>query len=144
MMGEMRAKKPFYKKWWVWLIAAIIVISIAIPQEEVAEKEEAVPTAAETTDKKEEPKETAKEPEVKKNEPTMTMAEFEALENGMSYEDAVAIIGGEGEVMSESGEKGTDLYTVLYVWDGEGDIGANSNVMFQGGKLNTKAQFGLK
>jgi hypothetical protein len=30
------------------------------------------------------------------------------------------------------------------MWKGEGSSGANANFMFQGGKLNNKAQFGLK
>lgn len=78
------------------------------------------------------------------NKPTMTKAEFEQLTTGISYEDATGIIGGPGEVVSESGTKGDKLHTVMYTFKGEGDIGANANVMFQGDKLNTKAQFGLK
>ena len=78
------------------------------------------------------------------NKPTMTMEEFSQLKDGMSYEDATAIIGGPGEVMSESGTKGEALHTIMYQYKGEGDLGANANVMFQGNKLNTKAQFGLK
>lgn len=148
-MGEVKTKKAFYKRWWVWLIAAIVLIAIVSPKEE-AVKEESVPTSAETTTQKEEkpaaPKETKPAPKAKKekNKATMTMAEFEQLKSGMSYEEAVKIIGSKGEVLSESGEAGTDLYTVMYMWDGEGEFGANSNIMFQGGKLNTKSQFGLK
>jgi len=78
------------------------------------------------------------------NKPTMTKAEFGQLATGMSYEDATSIIGGPGEVVSESGTKGGALHTVMYTYKGEGDIGANANVMFQNNKLNTKAQFGLK
>ena len=150
-MSEMKTKKALYKRWWVWLIAAIIVIGIVTPKEEVVEKEATVPTTADTTDttvKKEEPKETKPAaPKAKakaKNKDTMSMAEFEQLKSGMTYEEAVKIIGGKGEVLSESGEEGTDFYTVMYMWDGEGEFGANSNIMFQGGKLNTKSQFGLK
>ena len=146
-MSEMKTKKALYKRWWVWLIAALIVIGIVTPKEEVVEKEATVPTTADTTVKKEEPKETkpvAPKPKKAKNKPTMTMAEFEQLKAGMTYEEAVKIIGGKGEVLSESGEEGTDFYTVMYMWDGEGEFGANSNIMFQGGKLNTKSQFGLK
>ncbi len=62
----------------------------------------------------------------------------------MTYEEVAANIGGEGNLLSESGEKGTDFYTVMYDYKGEGDFGANANFMFQGGKLQNKAQFGLK
>ena len=78
------------------------------------------------------------------NKPTMTKAEFDQLKDGMSYEDATKIIGGPGEVMSESGSKGDPAHTVMYTYKGEGDLGANANLMFQGDKLMNKAQFGLK
>ena len=78
------------------------------------------------------------------NKPTMTMAEFTQLKDGMSYEEATKIIGGPGEVMSESGSKGDAAHTVMYTYKGEGSLGANANVMFQGEKLMNKAQFGLK
>jgi len=78
------------------------------------------------------------------NKPTMNMAEFSQLKSGMSYQEATAIIGGPGEVMSESGSPGESLHTIMYMYNGEGDMGANANLMFQGDKLQNKAQFGLK
>lgn len=54
------------------------------------------------------------------------------------------IIGGPGEIMSEVGQKGDDLYTVIYVYKGEGSLGANANFTFQSGKLQMEAQAGLK
>lgn len=77
------------------------------------------------------------------NPPTISKTEFDALTNGMSYEEAVNIIGGSGEVLSETGSPGDAYYTVMYTWEGEGDLGANANVMFQDNKLITKAQYGL-
>lgn len=76
--------------------------------------------------------------------PTITKAEFDKIENGMTYEEVSKIIGGPGEVLSETGQKGDSLYTVMYMWEGEGSTGANANFMFQGGKLQSKAQMGLK
>jgi hypothetical protein len=61
----------------------------------------------------------------------------------MTYEEVTAIIG-EGELLSETGEKGSQFYTVMYSWSGSGDLGANMNAMFQGNKLQSKSQFGLK
>lgn len=81
---------------------------------------------------------------VPKNKPTITKAEFDKIQNGMTYEQVTEIIGGPGEVTAESGTKGTDLYTVIYQYKGEGDLGANASMTFQGGKLEMKAQFGLK
>lgn len=78
------------------------------------------------------------------NPPTISKTEFNALTNGMSYEEAVNIIGGSGEVLSEAGSPGDAYYTVMYTWKGEGDLGANANAMFQDNKLVNKAQYGLK
>lgn len=73
----------------------------------------------------------------------VTKAGFGALKDGMSYEDAVAILGRAGEKMSESELGG--VRTVMYQWKADrGSLGANMNAMFQDGKLISKAQFGLK
>jgi len=72
----------------------------------------------------------------------VTMANFSRLQSGMSYPEAVSILGAEGTVMSSSDIAGYS--TVMYQWDGEGGFGANMNATFQNGKLVSKAQFGLK
>lgn len=78
------------------------------------------------------------------NEPTISKAEFDQIKNGMSYEEVTAIIGGPGEVLSETGSEGEQFHTVMYMYEGEGKLGANANMMFQEGKLISKAQFGLE
>ncbi len=78
------------------------------------------------------------------NNPTITKAEYDKIENGMTYEEVVGIIGGKGEALSEVGEKGTAFYTVVYMFNGEGMLGANANFTFQNGKLMMKAQAGLE
>lgn len=75
---------------------------------------------------------------------TITKAEFEKIQNGMTYDQVKKIVGGAGEVTSESGKKGSEFYTLLITYKGEGDLEANANFQFQGGKLQNKAQFGLK
>ncbi len=51
----------------------------------------------------------------------------------------------QGELLSEAGaELGSEYHAKMYMWEGSGSTGANANAMFQGGKLITKAQFGLK
>lgn len=74
----------------------------------------------------------------------ISKAAFDKLKTGMSYDEATAIIGYDGELVSESGNKGDDLYTVMYIYYGSGMLGANANLMFQGDKLMNKAQMGLK
>lgn len=73
----------------------------------------------------------------------ITLEEYNRIENGMTYEEVRDIIGGDGTLMSEVGEKDSPYYTVSYSWEGKG-LGANANFTFQGGKLSVKAQFGLE
>ena len=58
---------------------------------------------------------------------TVTLDEFNQVQNGMTYDEVVAIVGGEGNLISESGDKGTEFYTVMYDYTGEGDLGANAS-----------------
>ena len=86
--------------------------------------------------------ESSKQREIEEDKPTITKAEFDSIEEGMTYEEVVAIIGGEGELQAESGTPGDQFHTVLYVWEGD-SAGSAANAMFQGGRLTSKAQYGL-
>ena len=70
----------------------------------------------------------------------LTLEEFNQIQNGMSYSDVVAIIGGEGVLTSESSVGGTTME--LFSWEGT-SLGANGNVTFMNGKVTAKAQLGL-
>jgi len=74
---------------------------------------------------------------------TITKDEFNRIEIGMTYEQVRDIIGGDGEVLSEVGKKDDPYHTIVYVWYGEGLLGANANFTFQNGVLVSKAQVGL-
>lgn len=76
------------------------------------------------------------------NEVTITLSEFNSIENGMTYEQVVTIVGGEGTVLSEVNSKELGMHTVIYYYDGI-QLGANANFTFQNNKLVTKAQLGL-
>lgn len=79
------------------------------------------------------------------SEATISLAEFNKIETGMSYKEVCDIIGGEGTLSSSVDlGMGEEYKTELYQWTGEGIIGANANVTFQGGKVMSKAQIGLK
>lgn len=108
----------------------------AAPQTEVAASttQEAKPAAAEST------KQTA----TPANSPKMNMAEFTTIQNGMTYDEIVAIVGGPGTLSSEVGTKGEPYYTQTYTFEGEGDFGANAILSIQDGTLNMKTQYGLK
>ena len=74
----------------------------------------------------------------------ITLDEYNQLVTGMSSDEVFNIIGGEGEKTSETGEEGSDYYTVMYTYQGKGSLGANAVLMFQGDKLQSKSQFGLE
>ncbi|MED4641471.1 DUF3862 domain-containing protein [Bacillus cereus] len=148
-------QKPFYSKWWFWGIAALVIIAV-VGGKNSGQKEEV--KSASTEPKQEIKQETKKEntkPEVKKaapmkeekkegNKEGISKAEFDQIQNGMTYEEVKEIIGSDGEIMSESGQKGQQFYTIMYSWKGEQGFGANANFMFQEDKLQNKAQFGLQ
>ena len=79
------------------------------------------------------------------NNPTISLEEFNAIQTGMEYQEVFDIVGSRGTLMSESDlGLGDKHYTAIFSWDGEGSIGANANVIFQGGKVVSKSQFGLE
>lgn len=69
-----------------------------------------------------------------------SLSAFQQLRTGMSYGQAVAIIGCEGSELSRTEMAG--YVTVMYMWSSS--WGANMNAMFQNDGLVSKAQFGLK
>ena len=79
------------------------------------------------------------------NPPTISLDEFNAIQTGMTYQEVFDIVGSRGEVLSETDlGLGDQYYSAMYMWEGEGSTGANANVMFQGGKVVSKSQFGLE
>lgn len=79
------------------------------------------------------------------NAPTISLAEFNQISTGMSYDEVVAIIGSSGTLLSESDlGLGPEYVTAMWTWEGEGSLGANANVMFQGNEVSSKAQYGLE
>ncbi|HDR8302792.1 TPA: DUF3862 domain-containing protein [Bacillus cereus] len=146
-MKEAKQKKAFYKKWWFWVLAAIVAASAVgnssddkeVVKEETAPKTEETVAPPKQDVKKEEPKKEVK-PEPKKD--GISKAEFEQIQNGMTYDEVKAIIGSEGELQSESEVAG--YKTVMYMFKGEGGLGANATMMFQNNELTSKSQFGLK
>jgi len=61
------------------------------------------------------------------------------IQDGMTYQQVVGIIGAPGDQLSASSIAG--YRTVMYSWTNSN--GSNMNAMFQNGKLIQKAQFGL-
>lgn len=85
------------------------------------------------------------ETESSSNDPTITLEEFEKIQTGMSLQEVVDIVGGVGEKLSSVDlGMGLEYISEMFSWTGDGSIGANANVTFQGGKVCAKAQIGLK
>ncbi len=78
------------------------------------------------------------------NDEYITMDEFNQIQAGMSYQDVVNIIGSTGELLSSVDIGDAQYKTEMYSWEGKGSVGANASVMFQGGVVSSKAQFGLE
>ena len=79
------------------------------------------------------------------NNPKISLAEFDSIEYGMTYLQVCGIIGSRGELLQEAdSENGGEHVIKLFKWEGEGEPGANANVMFQDGEVISKAQYGLK
>jgi hypothetical protein len=72
----------------------------------------------------------------------VTLENFQRLQSGMSYSQAVAILGEPGVEMSRTDLGGTT--TVMYQWKAGGLSIGNMKAMFQNGRLVSKAQFGLR
>ena len=71
----------------------------------------------------------------------ITIEQYNSVETGMTYDEVVALFGGEGSLLSESDVAG---YTAkIYMWEGS-SLGANANITFSDGKVVAKAQTGLK
>ncbi len=72
-------------------------------------------------------------------QPVVTKAEYDQIQNGMTYDQVIAIIGARGEERSSSSIAG--YTTILYGWNNPN--GSNMIAMFQNEKLIQKSQFGL-
>lgn len=78
-----------------------------------------------------------------KEEGKLTEEKFKKIKDGMTYEEVVKIVGAEGNIMSETGSAGEPHHTVMYEFETDG-VMSSSTMMFQGGKLINKAQFGVE
>ena len=71
----------------------------------------------------------------------ITLDQYNSIETGMSYDEVVEILGGEGSLLSDTEIAGSK--SQIYMWNGT-SLGANANITFSDGKVMAKAQSGLK
>jgi hypothetical protein len=78
----------------------------------------------------------------------ITLEEFERIDDGMTYDQVVEIIGGEGVQAGGQGAREVDGMRTpeiqIYTWDGAGWRRADATVTFQDGLVSSKAQSGLR
>lgn len=73
----------------------------------------------------------------------ISATQFASIKEGMSYEEVKQLLGSEGEVIQEYGEKGTPTYKVDYAWSGKNSK-SMGRVTFLGGKVRSTFQNGLE
>lgn len=78
------------------------------------------------------------------DESLITLNEFNRLRAGMTWSEVYDIIGSHGTKVSETGSASDDYHIVSYSYEGYGEIGANAQLMFINGELDTMAQYGLE
>lgn len=136
-----------FLKWTAIIFIGLIVIGAVMGEDETATTPTVEETTAEETTEETVAAETEETPaeEVDEDAGKMTKDKFDQIKNGMTYEEVVAIVGGEGNLLSEVGAEGEELYTVMYEWEGA-SFASNANVTFQGSPavVEMKAQFGLE
>ena len=74
-------------------------------------------------------------------------AQYEQVQNGMTYDQVVGIMGGQGQQLSEStynDSNGNPVTLKIYYWEGQGETGANVSITFQGDVVTTKSSYGLQ
>ena len=70
-----------------------------------------------------------------------TFEKFEKVQNGMTYDEVVQIMGYDGTLMSDVGD---DTYNIkMYYWYGKDGV-SNTTISFDNGKVSGKSQIGLK
>lgn len=77
------------------------------------------------------------------NDEFITLDEFNQIQDGMTYQDVVNIIGATGELVSSADIGDPQYVTKMYSWEGKA-LGANAVITFQGGTVYGKSQFGLE
>jgi len=78
------------------------------------------------------------------DEVTITKEQYGKIKSGMTYKEIIEIVGGEGELLSESGNEGDEIYASVVMYKGKGSVGASASFVFLNGELQTKSQMGLE
>jgi hypothetical protein len=123
-------------RWWAWALSGIVGAPLCLGMSAAMVGPQRGQSNAPTM---------SRPPSV--NEPPVTMAKYGSIQQGMSYEQVVAVIGIAGTETASNQIQGVPgvmagVQTVSYSW--QNPNGTNMMAIFQNDKLTTKSQFGLK
>lgn len=142
-MAKDGEKKSIFKRWWFWLIVVIVIIAIAGSGTSGSNSNSSSSTAASnSTDAVQTDNGSSESTGATDNEEdsgNINAEKFAAIEQGMSYEEVVDIIGSEG--VEQSTSTVGDITTTIYDWDS--DSWGNASVTFQNDKVVNKTQIGV-
>jgi hypothetical protein len=128
----------------VWGIIATVLLVVELTRDDTPDEIKAlraIGEAASEVSAQWEADEKAVEEAMSKPE-AVTLAEFQSLQQGMSYQQVVAIVGSEGTLKSENSSSGSGLEYKSYDW--ENADGSTMSLSFNNGSLSNRYQFGLK
>ncbi len=75
---------------------------------------------------------------------TISLSQYNALNIGMSYQEVIDLIGGEGTLIYEPTAPDDDYASKIYTWLGNGPIGSHATLTFENNVLTNKTQNDLK
>ena len=127
-------KKPIYKKWWFWLIIVIIVIAVIGGSQGGTTNTSTEPSNTQTAMTEENTQTTSDNVRV-------TLEQYNQIQDGMTYDEVVAIFGGKETSSSESEVAG--IKSQIMTWNGNGTISAVT-IGFTDGQVSSKSQTGLE
>ena len=131
-------KKPIYKKWWFWLIIVIVVIANIGGMQGGTTDTSTEPTTNQQTATTEENTQTNTEAS---KDVKVTLEQYNKIEDGMTYDEVIAIFGGKETSSSESEVAG--IKSQIMTWNGNGDFSIVS-IGFIDGEVSSKSQTGLE
>lgn len=88
------------------------------------------------------PSRTEDRQQVQKPSHGITLANYNQIQNGMTYNQVVEILGRHGVESSQAAGEGVAVS--LITWEVPDGLGSNMNITFQNGRVTGKAQLGLR
>lgn len=74
---------------------------------------------------------------------TINKDKYDKINVGMTYDEVKGIIGGEGKLITETGDKSTPEYTATYQYAAEGNPNGQAKITFRANKCTSKSESNL-